>query len=248
MAKDKKSFLVYCDLIHTVKKMRKEDVGELFIHLLEYTNDLEPETQNPIVDIVFEPIKQQLKRDLSSYKETISERSLSGRIGNLKRWNIDLFIQYEQKLITIEEAENIAYSRKLSLSDKSYRYPSQNIANVAVTDTVNVIDTDTVKGIVIDIKKLKENINTASPFKFFDSLISLGGEKQLVSDWIAVRKLKKLTNTLTAFENFKIEVSKSGKTINEVLKECVVNSWGGFKAEWINKNNVTLPTKKRVIS
>lgn len=96
--------------------------------------------------------------------------------------------------------------------------------------------------------KRKENINTASPFKFFDSLISLGGEKQLVSDWIAVRKLKKLTNTLTAFENFKIEVSKSGKTINEVLKECVVNSWGGFKAEWINKNNVTLPTKKRVIS
>lgn len=248
MAKDKKSFLVYCDLIHTVKKMRKEDVGELFIHLLEYTNDLNPETENPIVDIVFEPIKQQLKRDLSSYKETISERSLSGRIGNLKRWNKDLFLQYEQKLITIEDAENIAYGRKLSLSDKNDRYPSLPIANVAVTDTVKVTDTDTVKGIVIDIKKVKENINTASPFKFFDSLISLGGEKQLVSDWIAVRKLKKLTNTLTAFENFKIEVSKSNKTINEVLKECVVNSWGGFKAEWINKNNVTLPTKKRVIS
>lgn len=113
----------------------------------------------------------------------------------------------------------------------------------------NTVNTHSiVKDIIEDNSIEKENINTASPFKFFESLISLGGEKQLVSDWIAVRKLKKLTNTLTAFENFKIEVSKSNKTINEVLKECVVNSWGGFKAEWINKNNVTLPTKKRVIS
>ena len=100
-------------------------------------------------------------------------------------------------------------------------------------------------------EETKENINTALPFKFFDSLINLGAEKQLVSDWIAVRKLKKLSNTITAFENFNNEVIKSGKTINEVLKECVVNSWGGFKSEWINKqsqqNNIN-PNKKRVIS
>jgi hypothetical protein len=113
----------------------------------------------------------------------------------------------------------------------------------------NTVNTHSiVKDIIEDNTIEKEKINTASPFKFFDSLISLGGDKQLVSDWISVRKLKKLTNTLTAFENFKIEVSKSGKNINEVLKECVINSWGGFKADWINKNNVTLPTKKRVIS
>lgn len=83
--------------------------------------------------------------------------------------------------------------------------------------------------------EIKENNNKALPFKFFDSLISLGAEKQLVSDWIAVRKTKKLSNTKTAFDNFKIEVEKSSKNINEVLKECVINSWGGFKANWLNK-------------
>lgn len=98
-------------------------------------------------------------------------------------------------------------------------------------------------------KEKKEDNNTALPFKFFDSLIALGANKQLVSDWIAVRKLKKLSNTVTAFDNFKTEVSKSGKNIDEVLKECVIHSWGGFKYEWLNKNNANIgPTKKRVIS
>lgn len=98
--------------------------------------------------------------------------------------------------------------------------------------------------------KLEEtkDINEALPFKFFNALIDFGGEKQLVSDWIKVRKLKKLSNSETVFKNFKSEVEKSGKNINEVLKECVVNSWGGFKAEWINKSVPGASIKKRVIS
>lgn len=135
MAKDKKSFLVYCDLLHTVKKMKKEDVGELFLHILEYTNDLNPTTDNIIVELVFEPIKQQLKRDLKSYEKSLEDKSLNGRLGNLKRWNNDLFLQYESKLITLEEAEQIAKSRKISQPDS---IAINNIAKIAVTDTDNV--------------------------------------------------------------------------------------------------------------
>lgn len=103
---------------------------------------------------------------------------------------------------------------------------------------------------ILDYTKLEEtkDINEALPFKFFNALIDFGGEKQLVSDWIKVRKLKKLSNSETVFKNFKSEVDKSGKNINEVLKECVVNSWGGFKAEWINKSVPVASIKKRVIS
>ena len=74
MAKDKNSFVLYCDLIHTVRKLRKEDAGDLFLHILEYVNDNNPTTNNPIVDIAFEPIKQSLKRDLKKYEER-AERS-----------------------------------------------------------------------------------------------------------------------------------------------------------------------------
>lgn len=103
---------------------------------------------------------------------------------------------------------------------------------------------------ILNYTKLEEtkDINEALPFKFFNALIDFGGEKQLVSDWIKVRKLKKLSNSETVFKNFKSEVDKSGKNINEVLKECVVNSWGGFKSEWINKSVPVASIKKRVIS
>ena len=111
----------------------------------------------------------------------------------------------------------------------------------SISSTVSVSDS-------VSVNEIKENNNKALPFKFFDSLISLGAEKQLVSDWIAVRKTKKLSNTKTAFDNFKIEVEKSGKNINEVLKECVINSWGGFKADWLNKKINQTPPKRKVIS
>ena len=81
MAEGKKSFLLYCDIIHTIKKLSKENAGELFIHILEYVNDLNPETNNEIVELVFEPIKQGLKRDLKKWKTISLIRSESGKKG-----------------------------------------------------------------------------------------------------------------------------------------------------------------------
>ena len=81
MAKDKNSFVLYCDLIHTVRKLRKEDAGDLFLHILEYVNDNNPTTDNPIVDIAFEPIKQSLKRDLKKYEERAERSRENGKKG-----------------------------------------------------------------------------------------------------------------------------------------------------------------------
>lgn len=74
MAKDKSSFVLYCDLIHTVKKLSDEQAGNLFKHILKYVNDENPEPENIITEIAFEPIKQALKRDLRKY-EAICERN-----------------------------------------------------------------------------------------------------------------------------------------------------------------------------
>jgi hypothetical protein len=70
MATDKKSFLLYCDLIHTVNKMPNEKAGELLKHILSYVNDEEPTTDDLIIQLTFEPIKQSLKRDLIKYEKT----------------------------------------------------------------------------------------------------------------------------------------------------------------------------------
>ena len=75
----KKSFVLYCDLIHTVEKLPKEKAGELFLHILKYVNDLEPKTDDILIDAVFEGIKQQLKRDLQKYEEKRKQRSEAGK-------------------------------------------------------------------------------------------------------------------------------------------------------------------------
>jgi len=89
------------------------------------------------------------------------------------------------------------------------------------------------------VKENKENENkdiTALPtFSFYHYLINLGCNKQLVSDWIKVRKNKRLTNTETALKKFITQVEKSGYSIDEVLEKCIEKSWGGFESDWYCK-------------
>jgi hypothetical protein len=87
MAKDKNSFLIYCDIIYTVEKLTDEQAGKLFKHLLMYVNDLNPTPEDIVTEIAFEPIKQSLKRDLLKYKKTSAKNSENGRKGAEKRWN-----------------------------------------------------------------------------------------------------------------------------------------------------------------
>lgn len=226
MAENKKSFVLYADLLKSIEHLTNEEKGVLFNHLLEYVNDKNPILTDRLILTAWKPIELQLKRDLIKFEEVKAKRSDAGKRSA------------ELRALKSEEQS--------STNPTSVESAEQNSTNPTVNDTVNVTVNDTV-----NVNDIKENNKTALPFKFFDSLISLGADKQLASDWIAVRKLKKLSNTLTAFENFNNEVVKSGKTINEVLKECVINSWGGFRANWIKKDlvdNIINPTKRRVIS
>lgn len=82
-------------------------------------------------------------------------------------------------------------------------------------------------------------------FNFKQELLNLGANKQLVDDWLVVRKNKKASNTQTAFNSFKKQLEKSCKTIDFVLNFCVSNSWSGFNSSWLEKekaktnNNIT---------
>jgi len=74
MAENKKGFILYADFIHILKHLTDEQAGLLFKHVLSYVNDENPVTDDPMVNLAFEPIKLQLKRDLQKY-ENIRERN-----------------------------------------------------------------------------------------------------------------------------------------------------------------------------
>ncbi len=64
--------------------MPDEKAGQLFKHILEYVNDEMPETEDLLLQLVFEPIKQQLKRDLEKWSGISATRSEIGRLAGLK--------------------------------------------------------------------------------------------------------------------------------------------------------------------
>ena len=84
MAEGKKSFVLYCDMIHTVELLDDASAGKLLKHLLQYVNDKDPQTTDPIIKIAFEPVKQHLKRHLKDWEETREKRSKAGHEGGLK--------------------------------------------------------------------------------------------------------------------------------------------------------------------
>lgn len=79
MAEGKKSFILYSEIIHTVEHLPDELAGQLFKHILAYVNDKNPVSDNMVLNIAFEPIKRQLKRDLDRWEELRTKRSDAGK-------------------------------------------------------------------------------------------------------------------------------------------------------------------------
>lgn len=83
MAEGKKSFILYADQIHLFEGLEDNEAGVLIKHLFRYVNDMNPECDK-LTKIAFEPIKQQLKRDLIEWNKTSVNRSVSGHLGGIK--------------------------------------------------------------------------------------------------------------------------------------------------------------------
>ena len=194
MAENKKSVLLYCDIIHVVSSLTDEEAGKLFKHYLQYINDLNPEAPDRLTTLLFEPIKQNLKRDLKKWEESSESKSEAGALGNLKRWNPDLHAQVLNEEITLKKAVEIAKHRYAIIK-------SQKLAKIAVIDTVNVTVTDKVTDKDILLNNSNEDSRNGIVIYDKESLISELQNTKWIKDLALRFKLDDLTikNKLNEF-------------------------------------------------
>ena len=119
-------------------------------------------------------------------------------------------------------------SLEICLSKMSSKSESKNISK-SEANSENENEND------IDI----ENEYNIKKFSFLKELLSIGVERNIAEEWIKVRKNKKLTQTETAFRKTKKEIEKSGLSANDCITLCVEHSWGGFNAEWVERETLT---------
>lgn len=172
-------------------------------------------------------------------------------------YNKDSVLKGCEKLVQMGVIERKSFANqpaKYVLTDSIFAVDildSENIAGENIEGGVDILDSTLSKDSTHN-NNSKTTITKANIYKekfnFADALVSQGADQKLISEYMEVRKAKKAVNSETAFKSLISEQQKSGLTLNQVLEHCVVNSWKGFKAEWIknqNQNQSTQPKAHR---
>lgn len=79
MARGKKSFVLYADLLTSVDHLTEEELGKLFKHILLYVNDQNPVLEDRLLLTAWKPIERTLKEDLKKWEKQLKQRSEAGK-------------------------------------------------------------------------------------------------------------------------------------------------------------------------
>ena len=177
MAENKKSFVLYSDQRTLIELLNNEQAGVLLKHIFAYVNDENPICTDQLINIAFEPIKQQFKRDLVKWNKTKEGRSIAGK-ASAEAKKLNKIQQMSTNVNKIEQS-----STKSTVND------NVNV-NVNVNDNVikdintfdfkkSCIDFGFKYELVIDWLKVRKNkklTNTETAFKKFINQIELNGQ------------------------------------------------------------------------
>lgn len=232
MAENKKSFILYADLNYTLAKLPDDVAGKLFKIILEYVNDNNPVIENDLLlEVLFEPIKQTLKRDLQKWEQFRNKQSKNGKKGGRPPKEI------ETEQFKTQEKESEINPKNPSLNLESQK--SLNVS-VNVSDNVNVNENVIVNKINnINERKLKfastlepylstygkELLNDFYKYWTEPNKSNTKFKQEMEKTWSLERRLETWSNNdfkrkkvaLKKEESSKIE--EQSNTYNNILKE-----------------------------
>jgi hypothetical protein len=169
MAKDKKSFILYTDQSGVFNQLPDEIAGKLIKHIFAYVNDENPISDDLIINIAFEPIKQSLKRDLKRYEEYVDKQSVNGAKGGRPK-------KANETQITQPFFEKPKKADSVSVSDSVNDNEINNLKNKKF-----------IKPTIEDIKKEFPEMNAQNFYDYYESVGWMRG-KTAVKDWKATAR------------------------------------------------------------
>jgi len=143
----KKSFILHIDSLAVVKELTIEQKADFLDAIVDYQNGEEVKLTG-LMKAVFLPFKNQFDRDNEKYSNEVKVSSDKGKLGNLKRWHIDLYDKVIDNQLDIDKAMDIAKHRHPIVSDDTQSTP---IPKSLDSDSKN--DSDSKKDNVKDKKK-----------------------------------------------------------------------------------------------
>ena len=201
MAQDKKGFILYADQKALFDKLPNDKAGELIKHIFSFVNDENPTTDDLLIEIAFEPIKQQLKRDLKKFESAKKQRSEAGkRSAELRK--------EQRKATPVETVE-----RKVTKSTVKDNVNVNGKVNVKVNDNVILLEKET-KEIVFPFQS--ENfIYQWQIWKRYKKEQHKFTYKSEASEQAALTQLQKMAT------------NRELKAI-EIIHHTMANGWKGF--------------------
>lgn len=163
--------------------------------------------------------------DEENYKNLLSKKVIKEVDGYVKIYFLDeQFENALEKSVKARESVEKRWAKRNANVIQSNNESNTNVLETNYERNTEEKRRDKDKEEIIEIK-----------FDFKKSLLSFGFDSNLVSDWLKIRKTKKLTNSEVAYKDFIKQVELNGQDKNFILEQCVIKSWGGFKSEWLPK-------------
>lgn len=226
MAENKKSFILYCDIIHTVKKLPKDKQADLFVHILEYVNDMNPITDDFVVEIAFEPIKQALKRDLLKYEKIRQRNAENGKTGGRPKKVV------EDEPVEVTKAPKPKKPSGLIGNPKNPSEPKKADIGIGIGIGIDIDNDNEKEDIIIsdEIKKLKESFIDFNKWLDSETIFVRKIKTQMTEEQFIKLKKKynsvQIMNTILNLENYKDATKKYTSvylTVNNWLKRDTNN-------------------------
>ena len=192
---NKKSFILHLDTLCILDELDDKQSGKLLKAIKAYQlresvlnyqdvdTGFEGLMEDFVTRIAFAPFKAQFDRDNEEYQKTREINQDKGRLGNLKRWNKDLYDKVLSKEISLEEAEQVAGAIKNRSSDKK----SQGRKKIAGAKISSLNDSDSDSDNISFLKKETksdvvvsdlENGNSESPIETLQTPKEQGGGRK----------------------------------------------------------------------